>query len=272
LQKGKKMFDPFNREITYLRISVTDRCNLRCRYCMPEDGINLKNHSDILSFEEITDFAEEAVRLGINKVRITGGEPLVRKNIEILIKSLSEINGITDLAMTTNGILLEEFAQKLKSSGLMRLNISLDSLDPEKYKYITRGGDLNKVISGIYKAKETGFTKIKLNTVLDKNTSGKEIDQIKIFASENNLENQFIKKMDLKTGQFWVVSEGHGGDCSNCNRIRLTSDGFVRPCLFSDKQFNIRELGFKEAILSAVNVKPQKGQKSINGNFYSIGG
>ncbi len=134
------MFDRFNRTINYLRISVTDRCNLRCRYCMPEEGIKLLRHEDILSFDEITGFTEVAVKHGVNKVRITGGEPLVRKGIVTLVKMIADIEGINDLSMTTNGVLLKDFAADLKTAGLHRVNISLDTTDPERFAYITRGG------------------------------------------------------------------------------------------------------------------------------------
>lgn len=138
------VYDRFNRSINYLRISVTDRCNLRCRYCMPEDGVCLMDHSEILSFEEITEVVRVAVALGIDKFRITGGEPLVRKDILTLVSQIASVEGVKDLSMTTNGIFLEEMAKPLKEAGLKRLNISLDTLDPEKFAHITRGGDLLK--------------------------------------------------------------------------------------------------------------------------------
>ena len=143
------MQDAYKRHINYLRISVTDRCNLRCLYCMPEEGIPLIKHQDILSFEEIEGFTRTAVHYGINKVRITGGEPLVRKDITSLVEKLSAIEGIDDLSMTTNGILLEKFAFPLKQAGLNRINISLDTMDPERYRGITRHGDLGQVLAGI---------------------------------------------------------------------------------------------------------------------------
>lgn len=143
------MLDCYNRKINYLRISVTDLCNLRCQYCMPEEGIKLIPHEEILSFEEIYEITEEAVKLGIEKVRLTGSEPLVRRGILTLVKMLGAIEGINDYAMTTNGLLLEEFAQPLKNAGLHRLNISLDTLNPEKSSEMPRGGDVNQVLNGI---------------------------------------------------------------------------------------------------------------------------
>lgn len=140
------MFDSYNRHINYLRVSVTDRCNLRCEYCMPAEGISLMQHSDILRFEEIVEVVKIAVGLGVDKVRITGGEPLVRKGIVELVSMISKVDGIKDLGMTTNGILLEEFALPLKNAGLHRINISLDTVEEERYFKITRGGDLRKVM------------------------------------------------------------------------------------------------------------------------------
>ena len=149
------MFDRFNRSIDYLRISVTDRCNLRCTYCMPEEGIQLIDHSDILSFEEIVEFTRGAVKNGITKIRLTGGEPLVRKGIVELVAMLASIEGLEVLSMTTNGILLSQFAMVLKEKGLHRLNISLDTLDADKFREITRGGDIEKV-KGLKQSLDTG--------------------------------------------------------------------------------------------------------------------
>src|SRR5664279_537199 len=137
------MLDKFNRKLNYLRISVTDRCNLRCTYCMPEEGIKLYRHEEILTFSEITGFTRAAVANGVTKVRLTGGEPLVRKGITALVRMISEIKGIEDLSMTTNGTLLKLYAGELKAAGLQRVNVSLDTIDPEKFKRITRTGNIN---------------------------------------------------------------------------------------------------------------------------------
>ena len=155
------MLDRFDRNINYLRISVTDRCNLRCTYCMPEEGIQLLRHEDILTFDEITSFTKVAVENGVTKVRITGGEPLVRKGITALVRMISDIPGILDLSMTTNGVLLKEFAGELRSSGLHRVNISLDTIDPEKFNTITRSGNINDVFEGIRAAKDAGLLPVK---------------------------------------------------------------------------------------------------------------
>ncbi len=168
------MLDCFNRQINYLRISVTDRCNMRCTYCMPEGGVKLFKHDEILSFEEIYNFVKIAVTLGIEKVRLTGGEPLVRQGFPNLVKMISSIEGIKDLSMTTNGLLLFDYAEILKENGLKRINISLDTLIPENYKKITRGADIEKVLKGIEKAKQLGFDPIKINCVIKDNSN--EID------------------------------------------------------------------------------------------------
>jgi GTP 3',8-cyclase len=266
------MLDRFNRKIDYLRISVTDRCNLRCEYCMPPEGIKLKSHNDILSYEEIVNFTKTAVKTGINKVRITGGEPLVRKGIAGLIKELSLLEGLLDICMTTNGILLSEYSTELKAAGLHRINISLDTLNKVKYYKITRGGDLDAVIEGIKSAVSSGFKKIKINTVIDDKSSQNEIAEIKKFAADYGIESRLIRRMDLEKGLFGTVENGTGGDCRNCNRIRLTADGFVRPCLFSDLKFSIKEYSGEEAIKKAVMSKPEKGGKCTLGGFYLIGG
>ena len=266
------MYDRFNREINYLRISVTDRCNLRCRYCMPEEGIKLLRHEDILSFDEIYEFTKAAVRSGVTKVRITGGEPLVRKGIVTLVKMISGIDGIIDLSMTTNGLLLKEFASDLKTAGLHRVNISLDTIDPAKYSYITRGGNLNDVFGGIAAAGEAGLLPVKINCVVK--DTGKEADAVGVtdFCNRNNLVIRYIKQMDLVSGHFTTVVGGTGGNCSLCNRLRLTANGKLKPCLFSDIEFDIREMGYEEAIIKAIDLKPACGSSNLTGEFYNIGG
>lgn len=266
------MYDRFERNINYLRISVTDRCNLRCRYCMSEEGITLLRHEDILSFDEITGFTKVAVRNGISKVRITGGEPLVRKGIEQLVRQISEIDGIEDLSMTTNGILLSEYAGKLKAAGLHRVNISLDSTDPEKFSYITRGGDIADVLRGIEAAKQNGLNPVKINCVIIESNDEEDAIKVADFCRDNDLEIRYIRQMDLVDGHFWKVEGGTGGNCSICNRLRLTSDGRLKPCLFNDIEFNIRELGYDEAIRRAVDFKPECGSTNRSGKFYNLGG
>jgi cyclic pyranopterin phosphate synthase len=265
------MFDRYNRPINYLRISVTDRCNLRCTYCMPENGIRLVDHSDILSFEEITEFTRTAVANGITKVRLTGGEPLVRKNIVELVAMLAGIAGLEDLSMTTNGILLPKYASDLKDAGLNRINISLDTLNPENYCQITRNGELAKVLEGIEAAQNTGLEPIKINCVL-LGQPDDETRKLKQFCEERGLSLRFIHQMNLKTGEFSTVEGGEGGNCSRCNRVRLLANGDIKPCLFSDLAYNIRELGHQEALNRATGNKPKSGTYNQSGEFYNIGG
>ena len=266
------MFDRFNRPINYLRISVTDRCNLRCRYCMPEEGIHLLSHEDILSFDEIMDFTKTAVAFGITKARITGGEPLVRKGIVTLTGMIAGIEGIKDLSMTTNGTLLDQFAYDLHKAGLQRINISLDTIDPEKYAYLTRKGDLNDVFKGIEAAKKANLVPVKINCVIKESKSEKDAMEVSEFCKSNGLELRYIREMDLVKGTFSKVDGGSGGICSSCNRLRLTSNGKLKPCLFNDVGFDIRELGYEKAIKMAIDRKPEQGLNNMKDEFYNIGG
>lgn len=266
------MYDRFNREINYLRISVTDRCNLRCRYCMPEEGIELLRHEEILSFDEISDFTRAAAGNGVTKVRITGGEPLVRKGIVTLVKMIAEIEGIKDLSMTTNGLLLKEFAADLKSAGLHRVNVSLDTVDPVKYSYITRGGNVSDVFEGIEAARKAELLPVKINCVVKESKKEEDAAGVTEFCHRNNLIIRYIKQMDLVSGHFTTVVGGTGGNCSLCNRLRLTSNGKLKPCLFNDIGFDIREMGYEEAIRKAVDLKPACGSSNLTGEFYNLGG
>ena len=266
------MLDQFNRQINYLRISVTDRCNLRCVYCMPAEGVPLKKHEDILSFDEITEIVRIGAKLGINKIRITGGEPLVRKDLPILIQMISEIEGIEDIGMTTNGILLPKYAKELKAAGLKRVNISLDTLDPEKFKKITRVGELDDVLQGIDAALEVGFQPVKINFVRIPGMNEADEKAVKAFCEEKNLKLRFIRQMNLKTGEYYPVEGGSGGNCSICNRLRLTADGYLVPCLHSELRVNIRESGVEKAFLQAIELKPEKGVGTKSHEFSNIGG
>lgn len=266
------MLDRFNRNLSYLRISVTDRCNLRCTYCMPEEGIKLLRHKDILTFSEITEFTLIAVKNGVTKVRMTGGEPLVRKGIIQLVRMISNIDGVTDLSMTTNGILLRDYAKGLKDAGLQRINISLDTIDPGKFKTITRTGNIHDVFYGIKAAKLAGLYPVKINCVVKNSKEEEEAKEVARFCLNNDLEIRYIRQMDLVKGNFSVVDGGTGGDCSLCNRLRLTANGKLKPCLFSNIEFDIRELGFEKAIELAAELKPECGSKNETGEFYNIGG
>lgn len=266
------MIDPFGRDITYLRVSVTDRCNLRCEYCMPAEGVPLLAHDEILRFEEIVEAVRAAVGLGINKVRITGGEPLVRRGVVDLVRMLAAIDGAEDLAMSTNGTLLAEHADALAAAGLRRVNISLDALDPQRYAGITRGGDVRQVLAGIEAARRAGLEPIKLNCVVTDSSDEPDARAVADFARREGLAVRFIRRMNFAEGRFTVVEGGSGGDCPRCNRLRLSSDGLVRPCLFSDLGFSVRELGPEEAIRRAVAAKPEHGQACTHDWIRGIGG
>jgi GTP 3',8-cyclase len=266
------MLDKYNRTLNYLRISVTDRCNLRCTYCMPEEGIKLFLHKEILTFDEITGFTRIAVSKGVSKVRITGGEPLVRRGITALVRMISDIPGIEDLSMTTNGTLLKLFANELKASGLHRVNISLDTVDPEKFKIITRTGNITDVFEGIEAAKNAGLLPVKINCVIRDSKEEQDAKAVTQFCIENDLEIRYIRQMDLVSGHFSVVDGGTGGNCALCNRLRLTSNGKLKPCLFNNIELDIRELGFEKALTLAAELKPECGSKNESGTFYNIGG
>lgn len=192
-----EMIDQHNRNINYLRISVTDRCNLRCLYCMPKEGLSLIGHDDILRYEEILRVTRLAVKKGISKVRVTGGEPLVRRGIVEFIARLKAIEGLNDISLTTNGILLEEFAEKLNRAGMTRINVSLDSLNPQKYAEITRGGSLAAVLRGIDSAYRAGFSPIKINTVAIKGENDDEILEFANLTLDKPFQVRFIEMMPL---------------------------------------------------------------------------
>ena len=267
------MLDAYNREINYLRISVTDRCNLRCTYCMPAEGIELIRHSDVLSLEEIAEVVKAgAEKFGIKKIRLTGGEPLVRKGIVQLVEMLNAIEQIEEINMTSNGVFLPKYAKDLKNAGLKRVNISLDTLSPEKFRSTTRGGEIQDVFNGIRAAKDAGLEPVKINVVKMDSSNNGELDELKSFCDREGLKIQFIRQMDLETGTFSQVEGGKGGNCVICNRLRLSADGYLKPCLFSNKKFSTRELGIEEAYKAALTNKPEKGKTSNSHSFYNIGG
>ncbi len=269
---GDWMRDPFGRRIDYLRISVTDRCNLRCYYCMPDRDVPLIQQEDRLTFEEITEVARAAAGLGFDKIRLTGGEPLLRSNLVHLVAMLGRVRGLKDLSMTTNGLLLDRYALPLAEAGLHRVNISLDSVDPDTYREKTRGGDLSRAIKGIRAAQAAGFRRIKLNCVVEWSSEEPDAREVATFAEREGLEVRFIRRMNLATGEFWVVDGGAGGDCARCNRLRLSCEGLVRPCLFSDVGFSVRELGAKAALMRAIEAKPESGEQCVTSTFSQIGG
>lgn len=199
------MKDSFGREINYLRISLTDRCNLRCQYCMPEQGIADKfQHDQILPLEDIYQIVRVFVKLGVHKIRLTGGEPLVRKGIVEVIEMIKKLDGVKDLAMTTNGVLLKEMAPALKNAGLDRVNISLDTLNPQKYQEITRGGNLSDVLAGIAEARKVGLTPIKINTVLIGGFNDDEILDLVDLTNRENIDVRFIELMPIGQAADWA--------------------------------------------------------------------
>jgi len=210
----KILKDNFNRKIEYLRISVTDRCNSRCKYCMPAGGTEFKLHDEILSFEEITNIVSVFAKLGVKKIRLTGGEPLVRRDIVDLVRKISNIEGITEITLTTNGLLLKKYAKQLKEAGLDRVNISIDSLDEKKYSLITRGSNLKDVLEGIEETKKVGLEPIKLNTVLVKGFNDDEIENLVNLTKDNNYDVRFIELMTI-------------GNTSNWSRDRYLSNEIV---------------------------------------------
>jgi len=246
-----KLIDDYKRRINYLRISITDRCNLRCAYCMSPEGISPIDHQDILSYEEIVRIAQIAVSEGITKIRITGGEPLVRKGAVNLIEWLSKIEGITDLSMTTNGILLGDYAQPLFDAGLKRVNISMDSLNPDLFREITRGGDLSLVWKGIEKATQVGLNPIKINvvaiqgylscssirTLIEKSFT---LDPV-ISGEQGNSGPAEMSRIKGAQGMLGFINAVSNHFCARCNRLRLTADGKLRPCLFSDEEIDIKD-------------------------------
>jgi cyclic pyranopterin phosphate synthase len=268
--------DRFGRKIDYLRISVTDKCNYRCIYCMPEEGVKLKSHDEILSFEEITAIARCAARLGIVKIRLTGGEPLVRRDIEILVEMLSRCEGINELVMTTNGSLLSrEKALKLKEAGLSRVNISLDTLDGDEFKRITRRGNIEDVLAGIDAAKWAGLDPVKINMVISEATSRSQVMEMRSFCKQEGLKLQTIKQFSLYQREERIDSSftfDRPKPCSLCNKIRLTADGFLKPCLLSNAEIKVDFSNIEESLRRAVREKPLKGTICENRMMSQIGG
>ena len=268
--------DRFGRRIHYLRISVTDRCNYRCVYCMPEEGIPVKSHDQILPYEAITRIASVAANLGFDRVRLTGGEPLVRKSIEQLVAMLSGINGLEDISMTTNGSLLTpNSARGLKVAGLKRINISLDTLDERKFSEITRGGELEDVLSGVAAARAAGLDPVKINMIVSEGTIPAEIDAMRRFCEMNGLVLQTIKQFSLYNRKDelkypHVFDRPH--PCDECNKLRLTADGYLKPCLFSNKEISVDLEDIEGSIRRAIESKPQEGTYCENRLMCQIGG
>ena len=307
------MLDGFERDINYLRISVTDRCNLRCVYCMPEEGVQLMKHEDILTLEEIYQVVEAAALIGIRKVRLTGGEPLVRLGLVELIRKINSLPQINDISLTTNGVLLKEMAADLKEAGLKRVNISLDSMVPKRFHKITRNGHLNRVLQGIDEALRLQLDPVKINTVVVRGVNLDEVVNFAKWTTEAPVHVRFIELMPIGTSSPWagdryvpaeeikgIIREKLGslqpesglagsgpakyyrlGDapgtigfitaisdhfCSRCNRLRLTANGGLRPCLFDKREVDIktalRSGAGKEELakifIDAIKIKPDR--------------
>ncbi|MGI6158164.1 MAG: GTP 3',8-cyclase MoaA [Saccharofermentanales bacterium] len=296
------MRDCFGRTVTYLRLSVTELCNLRCRYCMPTEGVCKRRHDEMLTEEEMIMAVEVAQSLGIRKVRITGGEPLVKRNIVSICQHVAAIRGIEDVAITTNGLLLPQFAHPLKDAGVQRVNISLDTLDPEKYKYITRIGELRDALRGVKAALDTGFQKVKINVVLMKGFNDDEIEALARLTRIHPVDVRFIEWMPMASiddddrsrhlpvsavletlpslspqphdggvarlyrlpgalGNVGLISPVSHHFCRACNRLRLTADGKIKPCLHSPDEYAIKGLDrerMREQFIRAIRAKPEQ--------------
>ncbi|MBW7457898.1 GTP 3',8-cyclase MoaA [Paenibacillus sepulcri] len=300
--------DRFERVHDYLRISVTDRCNLRCLYCMPEEGVEFAPSSDLLSYDHIVEVVEVGASLGISKLRITGGEPLVRPGLDGLVRRLAAIPGIRDISLTTNGVLLADQAGALREAGVNRVNISLDTLDPARFQFIARRGDLKRVMAGIEASAKVGFSPIKLNCVLLKGVNEDEIGDFLQMAYEHPLHVRFIeympighadenwknhylpltrvleiareRKLDIERldsiigngpsedyriagglGSFGLIHPVSDHFCQRCNRLRLTADGSIKPCLYWVDELSVKPaLGNPEALravyMRAMDIKP----------------
>ena len=294
------MIDTYGREIYYLRLSVTDRCNLRCRYCMPEEGICKKEHKELLTEDEMILAVQAAASLGIRKLRLTGGEPLIKKNILSICERSAAVPGIDEVCVTTNGILLPTMAKPLKDAGVDRLNISLDTLDPDKYAYITRVGKLDQALCGIEAALEAGFERLKINSVLIGGFNDDEISSLSELTRRYPVDVRFIELMPMTKddefgahayvpdtavisalpdlmpvrqddgvaklyrlpgakGNIGLISAVSSHFCAACNRIRLTADGKLKPCLHSSQEYSIKGMdysGMRKEIERVILAKP----------------
>ena len=295
------MKDTFGRSITYLRLSITELCNLRCRYCMPENGVPKRAHAELMTEEEMIQAVEAAAALGVTKVRITGGEPLTKPNVISICRRVAATEGIQEVVLTTNGIRLPEMASSLREAGVSRINMSLDTLDDEKYRKITRGGELAQAVSGLQAALKAGFSKIKINAVLIGGFNDDEIETLAYLTKIYPVDMRFIELMPMPglpgfdsesyisaesvlthlpeaekigtegvarlyrlpgaQGNIGLISPVSCHFCRECNRIRLTADGHLKPCLHSRDEICIRGMNFeemKEAFAQAISMKPKQ--------------
>ena len=281
------MIDRLGRDITYLRISLTDKCNLRCRYCMPEEGVCRKSHQEMMKEDEVVTAVEVAASLGIRKIRLTGGEPLVKKNILSICRRVAGVPGIREVCLTTNGILLPELAKELRRAGVNRVNLSLDTLDPVKYSYITRIGKLEQFKAGLEAALEAGFDKVKINAVLIGGFNDDEIEALANLTMDYPVDMRFIELMPIQDhdefgesaylpyskvleklpdavpvpqdggvaklyrlpgakGNIGLISPISAHFCGECNRLRLTADGKLKPCLHAPDEYSVKGLSREE--------------------------
>jgi cyclic pyranopterin phosphate synthase len=319
---NNSLTDNFDRTIDYLRISITDKCNLRCIYCMPEKGVKPFPQAEVLTDDEIVRFVRIARKHGLRKVRITGGEPLIRKNITGLISSIKK-TGIRELGLTTNGIKLSEQAHELKKAGLNRVNISLDTLDPKRYGEITKGGDIDLVLESIIAAEKAGLAPIKINMVPIRGINDDEILSFAKLTFENDYHIRFIEFMPATCSGMWkkekcinsadilkkisaigeleqfefrgkgpsrnyrikgakgvigIISPISNHFCDFCNRLRLTADGKIRPCLFSNEKIDIKgpmrngatDKDIEALLRRAIEVKPQRHKLNENKSSLSL--
>jgi len=319
--------DGHRRKIDYLRVSITDRCNLRCVYCMPEEGISPLPRQAILRYEEILRVVKAAIGEGISRVRLTGGEPLIRRDVEDLLRSISALEGLRDLSLTTNGLALEAMAERLKTAGLGRINVSLDSLEPKRFARITRGGRVGRVLRGLRSAEEAGLGPLKINMVPIRNFNDDEIPAFAELTRDRAVHVRFIeymplggtkgfwdkdrmipaddvkKAIEMKLGPLEPVSDRSGSGparyfqlagargkiglitpvsnhfCGSCNRLRLTADGKLKPCLFSEQEIDLMGAlrhgrgSLKELIRNAIATKPKRHNLSASDRPMSrIGG
>ncbi|MDA8328963.1 MAG: GTP 3',8-cyclase MoaA [Betaproteobacteria bacterium] len=314
--------DGFGRNMGYLRISVVDRCNLRCTYCRPNgDDFHAVAREQLLTFEEIIRVARLATQLGVHKIRLTGGEPLVRKGLVDAVAQIAALPDVRDLALSTNGILLKKFAKPLRNAGLHRVNISLDSLNPRTFEKLTGGGRLNEVLAGIHAAQDAGLTPIRINTVLVRGFNDQEAAALIDFSVREQLELRFIELMPMCEGLDWKrhyypfaelltqaeiiervdlsLSQRQGSSsaryvplrhtlgrigliepmsnhfCDSCNRLRLMSDGKLRPCLSADQEVDLRAALRKgcdnETLLDLIRLATANKQKLSTYHFDSMG-
>lgn len=306
-----ELIDGYSRKIDYLRLSVTDRCNLRCVYCMPAEGVEWKPPSDILTYEEIEIFARAAIGAGLSKIRLTGGEPLVRKGIVGLVRSLCAIEGLKGIALTTNGLLLPRYARDLSAAGLRRVNVSIDSLDADVYKQLTRGGRLSEALDGVAAALDAGLAPVKVNAVVvrsleqdfeafarltfEKPVDVRFIEYMPVGKSSGRSESDYVSCEEVKQrlsafgtlepvesargwgparyyrfegalGNIGFITPQSSHFCATCNRLRLTADGRLRTCLFSDDEVDVRSViragadddALRALIAETLSAKPEK--------------